>query len=37
MRSAEEYWAAGIRHIVALRGENPPVAGREVRFAPRRL
>ena len=29
---AEEYWAAGVRHIVALRGD-PPVAG--TRFAPR--
>lgn len=28
---AESYWAAGVRHIVALRGD-PPVAG--ARFAP---
>lgn len=28
---AEEYWAAGVRHIVALRGD-PPVAGES--FAP---
>src|SRR5690606_35910947 len=28
---AEEYWAAGVRHIVALRGD-PPVAGAQ--FAP---
>ena len=27
---AEEYWAAGVRHIVALRGDSPR-AGREVR------
>jgi len=27
---AEEYWAAGVRHIVALRGD-PPVAGEKFR------
>ena len=30
---AEEYWAAGVRHIVALRGD-PPVAGQAFRPHP---
>ncbi|MBA2918235.1 methylenetetrahydrofolate reductase [NAD(P)H] [Sphingomonas sp. MAH-20] len=30
---AEEYWAAGVRHIVALRGD-PPVAGEPFRAHP---
>ena len=33
---AREYWAAGVRHIVALRGD-PPEPGKRLRAASRRL